>query len=180
MRLDRRLIAHFEWPLALLALAIAAAGVTTIYSASHSPGDAAGSPFAVRQLTWLAAGTAGMLAMLAFDYRRLERHANLIYLGGLIALLAVPLVGRSGGGAQRWLALGPVSIQPSEFVKLALVIALARHLADARPGPLGLREAIVPLALTVVPCAAILAQPDLGTVAVIGIVALTMLVVGGV
>jgi len=180
MRFDRRLITHFEWLLPLLALAVSGIGAMTVYSATYTPGAEGPAPFALRQLTWLAAGCAAMLAVLAFDYRRLEHSGFLIYALLLAAVLAVPVLGRVVSGSRRWLALGPVSIQPSEFMKLGLVIVLAQHFA-ATPGVrLGPREAVLPLVLTALPAAAILAQPDLGTVAVIGLVMLTMLVLGGV
>jgi rod shape determining protein RodA len=180
MRFDRRLITHFEWLLPLLALAICGIGAMTVYSATHGPGAHGPSTLAVRQLTWLAGGVVLMFAALTFDYRRLERSAGLVYLAVLLAVLAVPVVGRIGGGSRRWITLGPVSIQPSEFMKLALVVVLSRYFARTLPGPLGLKHAALPLALTAVPAAAILAQPDLGTVAVLGIIALSLLLLGGV
>jgi rod shape determining protein RodA len=73
-----------------------------------------------------------------------------------------------------------VSIQPSEFMKLALVLVLARYFARTPTARLGLGEAVVPLVLTALPAAAVLAQPDLGTMAILGIVSLTMLLLGGV
>jgi rod shape determining protein RodA len=180
MRFDRRLITHFEWPLPLLALGVCGIGAMTVYSATHGRGAPGPSTLAVRQLTWLAGGMVAMLAALTFDYRRLERNAGLVYLLILLAVLAVPVVGRIGGGSRRWITMGPLSIQPSEFMKLALVLVLARHFARTPVGPLGLRSAIVPLAWTAIPAAAILAQPDLGTVAVLGIIVLSMLLLGGV
>jgi rod shape determining protein RodA len=180
MRFDRRLITHFEWLLPLLALSVAGLGAVTVYSATHVPGTAGLSSLSLRQLTWLAAGCVAMLLALAFDYRRLERSAFAVYLVVLASVLAVPLVGRVAGGSRRWLPLGPVSVQPSEFMKLALVVVLAQYFARTRVAGLGLRETVVPLALTAVPAAAVLAQPDLGTMAILAIVALTMLVMGGV
>jgi len=180
MKFDRRLLTHFEWVLPLLSLAVSALGVMTVYSATHAPGAAGWSPLAVRQLAWLAASVAVMLAVLAFDYRRLDRSAYFIYLLVLLAVLAVPVLGRIGGGSRRWIRVGPASIQPSEFMKLALVLVLARHFSRTPGARLGLRELVVPLVLTAFPAAAILAQPDLGTVAVLGVVSLTMLVLGGV
>src|SRR5438093_6299498 len=117
MRFDRRLISHFEWLLPLLALAVCGLGVMTVYSATHVPGTPGFSPFALRQLTWMGAGCIAMLVAVAFDYRRLERSAFVIYLLVLLAVLAVPVVGRVSGGARRWIALGPFSLQPSEFMK---------------------------------------------------------------
>jgi len=180
VRFDRRLITHFEWPLPLLAIAVSGLGAVTVYSATHTPGAEGPSALAVRQLTWLAAGCVAMLLALTFDYRRLERSAYLLYFVMLVALLAVPLIGRVGGGSRRWITLGPVSLQPSEFMKLVIVIVLARHFARTRPTGLGPREALLPLLLAVVPAALILAQPDLGSAAMLIIVAVTMLMLGGV
>lgn len=180
MRLDRRLITHFEWLFPLLALAICALGELTVYSATHAPGQQGFSPLAGRQLTWLAGGVVGMVAVLLFDYRRVERSAWIVYAVILVLILLVPVVGRVGGGSRRWITLGPVSIQPSEFMKLGLVIVLARWFSRGPGGARGLRDAFVPLVLTAVPGVAVLAQPDLGTVAVMGIVAVTMLMLGGI
>ncbi len=180
MRFDRRLITHFEWLLPLLALGVSGLGAMTVYSATHVPGMHGLSPLALRQLLWLAGGSVAMLAALIFDYRRLERSAFVVYVLVLLAVLAVPVLGRIGGGSRRWIPLGPVSIQPSEFMKLGLVLVLARHFARSYERGLGLGAAVVPMLLTAVPAAAILAQPDLGTVAVLGIVSLTMLMLGGI
>jgi rod shape determining protein RodA len=180
MRFDRRLITHFEWLLPLLALSVSGLGALTVSSATHTPGAQGLSPLAWRQLTWLAAGAVGMLLILTFDYRRLERSSYIVYLIVLLSVLAVPVIGRVAGGSRRWLPLGPVSIQPSEFMKLALVIALARYFARTRPAGLGPREAVLPLVLAGIPAAAILAQPDLGSAGMVVIVAVSMLILGGV
>ena len=180
MKFDRRLLTHFEWLLPLLSLAVSALGVMTVYSATHAPGAEGWSPLAFRQLAWLAASFAVMLGVLLFDYRRLDRSAYFVYLLVLLAVLAVPILGRIGGGSRRWIRVGPASIQPSEFMKLALVLVLSRHFSRTPGARLGLRELVVPLVLTAFPAAAILAQPDLGTVAVLGVVSVTMFVLGGV
>jgi rod shape determining protein RodA len=180
MRFDRRLITNFEWQVPVLALAIAGLGTMTVYSATHDPDLQGPSGLAMRQFTWLAAGCVAMLAALTFDYRRLERSAYLIYILLVLAVLAVPLFGRVGGGSRRWITIGPVSLQPSEFVKIGIVILCARYFSGTPNARLGLRQAALPLALAAVPAAAILAQPDLGSAAILGIVAVTMLVLGGV
>src|SRR5215510_16136034 len=126
MRFDRRLLIHFEWLVPLLAIGVCSLGMLTVYSATYNP-EPGTSALAIRQLVWLCAGIAGMLGMLTFDYRRFERHAYLIYAVVLLLVLLVPLVGQVGGGSRRWLRLGPVTIQPSEFIKLAMVLVCARH-----------------------------------------------------
>jgi rod shape determining protein RodA len=180
MRFDRRLLTHFEWALPLLAIPVCVFGILTVYSASYTPGADSPAPMAMRQLTWFAAGLLVMLGMLSFDYRRLERHAYVIYLVVLLLVLAVPVMGQVGGGSRRWIRLGPVSMQPSEFAKLAMVLVCARHFSLTPPAKLGLREAAVPLLLMMLPAAAILAQPDLGSAALVVLVSITMLVLGGV
>ena len=180
MRFDRRLITHFEWLLPLLALVVSGMGIVTVYSATQTPGMEGPSPLALRQLTWLGGGVVLMLLALAFDYRRLERRAAVVYVLALALVLAVPLFGRVAGGSRRWIALGPLSLQPSELAKLAVVIMLARHFARTPRAQVGFGEAFVPLLLTGIPAAVVLAQPDLGSAAILGVVALTMLVLGGV
>jgi rod shape determining protein RodA len=180
MRFDRRLITHFEWLLPLLALAVCGLGAVTVYSATHTPGREGLSPLALRQLTWIAAGCVAMLASVTFDYRRLERSAPFIYALVLAGVFLVPFIGRVGGGSRRWITLGPVSLQPSEFMKVALVLVLARYLARTGEKRLGLRELALLLLITALPAAVILAQPDLGTMGLLTIVALTMFVLGGV
>jgi rod shape determining protein RodA len=180
MRFDRRLITHFEFLMPLLAVTVTGLGAMTVYSATHVPGQDGLSTLTVRQLTWLGGGCVLMLLALLFDYRRLERSAFVVYCLILVAILAVPLVGRVGGGSRRWITIGPLSLQPSEFMKLGIVLVLARYFARTRGARVGLRDAVLPLVLTAIPAAAVLAQPDLGTAAVIGIVAVTMLVLGGV
>src|SRR2546427_3138425 len=147
MRFDRRLIMHFEWVLPLLALAVCGVGAMTVYSATHVPGQQGFSPLALRQLMWLAGGSIAMLVVLAFDYRRLERSSFFLYFAVLAAVLAVPLIGRIGGGSRRWIPLGPLSIQPSEVIELALVVVLAGHFSrppQARPGD---RAPFLPIAV---------------------------------
>ena len=179
MPIDRRLLRHFEWTLPLLVLVVSVAGVATVYSATYVPGSTGLSGFTWRQLASLALGLAGMVAVLAFDYRRLDRAAVLLYALALGLVLLVPVLGRVGGGSRRWIRIGPLSLQPAELMKLALVVFLARHFARLRDVRPGLREAVVPLVATAVPAVAILVQPDLGSAAVLGLLLLTMLVLGG-
>ena len=180
MAVDRRLLTHFEWLLPLFAMAVCGLGIATVYSATNTPGAEGPSPLAIRQGLWFTGGCIGMILVVAFDYRRLDRYAYLVYGAVIVALVLVPLVGRVAGGSRRWITLGPVSIQPSEFMKLALVITLAHYFARTAAVRLGLRDMILPALLTIPPAILVLVQPDLGSAAMLGFVLISMLVLGGV
>jgi rod shape determining protein RodA len=179
LRIDRRLVAHFDWPLLACALLVIGCGLTTVLSATHTPGHLVSS-LVVRQAMWAGLGICGLLAALSFDYHWLERYGYLLYSLALVLLVLTAVVGSAGGGARRWIAVGPVSIQPSEFAKLALVVALARYLhRQVGEHPLPLRALLVPALLLAPPALLILKQPDLGTVVVLGLTAASVLLVAG-
>ena len=131
---DRRLAYHFDWVLILLTLAVASVGLITIYSATVAVqhGSFTTNPLVIRQAFYAAVGLIGMIAVVFFDYRRLERYAYFVYALALVLLVLVPVMGSVGGGARRWINLGFVSVQPSEMIKIGLVIALARYFHRAR------------------------------------------------
>ncbi len=179
---DRRLAYHFDWLLLALTLTIIGGGLATIFSATEARVHAGftNNPLVMRQAFYAGVGFLGMIAVVLIDYRRLERSAYVLYAATLLLVLAVPLVGTVGGGARRWIDLGPVSIQPSEMIKVSLVIALARYFHRSQAtGDVRLVDAIPAFVLLAVPSALILAQPDLGTVGVIAIVAFSVLFCAG-
>ncbi len=179
---DRRLAYHFDWSLLILTLTILGWGLATIFSATEARVHAGffGNPLVVRQSLYAAAGFLGMIVVILVDYRRLERYAYVVYAAVVMLVLAVPIVGTVGGGARRWISLGPISIQPSEMVKVAVVIAFARYFHRAQStGDVRFVDAIPAFVLLAVPGAFVLAQPDLGTVGVITIVAFSVLFCAG-
>jgi rod shape determining protein RodA len=179
LRIDRRLLAHIDWPLLLCVLLVTSCGMLTVLSATRTH-DQLISGLLVRQLLWAGLGFVGLVAALSFDYHWLERYGYFIYAAAVLLLVATALMGSAGGGARRWIAIGPLSLQTSEFAKLALVIALARYL-HRRVGDrvLAVRTLIVPILLLAVPALLILKQPDLGTVVVLALAAGTVLLVAG-
>jgi len=179
LKIDRRLVLNFDWGLLVATLLVIACGLMTVLSAAHVPGRLFSGLFS-RQLLWAALGLLGLLAAMSFDYHWLERYAYFIYAAAIFLLVLTPILGTSGGGARRWIVLGPATIQPSEFVKLALVVGLARHL-HRRVGehPLDLRSVAVSVLLFAPPAVLILKQPDLGTVVVLGITVAGLLLLAG-
>jgi rod shape determining protein RodA len=117
----------------------------------------------LRQLQLLFASLPILILFAWLDYRRLARHAFLLYGLGLLALVAVFFVGKYSNGARRWFE-GPFGfrVQPSELMKPLLVIALARWL-EFRDAPERLRDFVVPVVLALVPAALVKIEPDLGT-----------------
>jgi rod shape determining protein RodA len=132
-----------------------------------------------RQVVFVLLGTVafGVGSMLAG--RRLRPLIPLAYIGSIILLVAVFPFGRSGGGAQRWIDLGPFDLQPSEVAKVAVILAIALLLSRSAEDRVSGREIVITLALVAVPAVLIFLQPDLGTMLVFGFIAVAMLFVAG-
>lgn len=121
-----------------------------------------------------------IFCMLHFDYKVLGRFANILYGINLVMLLAVMFVGQSALGAQRWIQIGPISLQPSEFSKLIMIVALADML-DKRMGKLNTIRDVIPIFLYVgIPFLLVLKQPDLGTSLVFLAILFGMIYVAGI
>jgi rod shape determining protein RodA len=180
MRFDRRLISHFDWTLLLLILALLGVGVLAVYSATYES-DHRLSPLAIRQASWAALGVGCMFAAFAVDYRRLDRWVYALYLVSIVLLLLVPKLGSFGGGARRWINLGVFSLQPSELAKVTLLLVLARYYHRYAP-PMGyrLRDLIFPATLAAVPAGLVLAEPNLGTTVILGLIFLTLTFASGI
>jgi rod shape determining protein RodA len=172
---DRRLLQCFDWGLLLLTLSIGAAGLVALYSALSAGAVEPEIVLFKKQLIWFGGGLGVMIFCFLFDYKQFERFANVIYLVSVGSLTAVLFFGKYVGGSQRWLSLGPFSIQPSEMAKVAVIIVLARYFAKIiNIEGLALRDLITPVFLTAVPFALVVRQPDLGTAMVIALIAGTM------
>jgi rod shape determining protein RodA len=179
LRIDRRVVAHFDWALLVSTLLVIACGLLTVLSATHTH-DRLLSGLVMRQMVWAGLGLIGLLAALSFDYHLLERYGYFIYAGAVLLLVATAVVGSAGGGARRWISIGPVSLQTSEFAKLALVIGLARYLhRHVGDRTLSLRSLLIPVLLVAPLALLILKQPDLGTVVVLGLTAGAVLLLAG-
>jgi rod shape determining protein RodA len=164
MMFDRRLIECFDWWLLGLTAAIGAIGLALIYSAVNAGDADPHKALVVKQLIWFAAGFVSILLILPFNYRILDRWGGLIYIFSVGLLVAVLIVGKHVAGSQRWLAVGPITIQPSELVKVTVIIILAKFYAKrASFTGFTLRELIAPMLLVLLPFLLIVKQPDLGT-----------------
>ena len=119
--------------------------------------------FVDRQGLFAAVNIAMAAFLMNFDYKMLQGYGNKLYIFNLIMLIAVMLVGQSALGAQRWISIGPISIQPSEFSKIIMIVSLATMLEE-RVGKLNNIHDLLPVAAYVgLPFLLVLKQPDLGT-----------------
>ena len=170
-------IANINWGLVLLLSVTTCVGLLVLYSLS----DGATDTWVVRQAIRFGIGLSVLLVVALIDIRV---WLNLAYVGygvALVLLVAVDVIGHTGMGAQRWIDVGIVTVQPSEIMKVALVLALARYfhehtLEEARR----LRFLLAPAAMVLTPAALVLAQPDLGTAALLLLCGATLCFLAGV
>lgn len=160
-------------------------GVTMVYSASsvasgHDTKIADSQFFFQRQLLFLGVGVVAMVAMAFTDYRKLLRFATSTYVVAALMLVAIFVIGTEINNARRWIRLGPMSFQPSEFAKLAIVIAAASFAAAKANRLASFRDGFIPACILIAPLAGlILVQPDLGTAVFVGAIGLAVLLVAG-
>ena len=170
----RQKLWQIHWLFVLLLVAVAGIGFAMLYSAAGpAAGEGSLDPWASRQMVRFAAGVVIMVAVALTNIRLWLRYSYVIYLVTLVLLAAVEFGGTAGMGAQRWINLGFANLQPSELMKIALVLALARYFhggsADDVRRPLFV---VPPLLMVAAPSALVLRQPDLGT-------ALMLIIAGG-
>lgn len=164
---------HLDLPLLLLLALLCGFGLVTLYSASGSDLD-----YVKRQATFMAVGWVVMLVVAQIDPRTVERWSLFFYVGGVILLLAVLVVGVEAKGAQRWLDIGITRVQPSELMKVALPVYVSAYLGR-RPLPPRFEHVMGAVILILMPPALIGLQPDLGTALVIASTGAIVLLLSG-
>lgn len=171
--------------LLILTLVLVFVGVMMIYSASNviafkKFGE--GSHFLLKQLMWVTLGVGMLFLVSRFHYRHLQRAVIPLTIFSLILLgvVLVPGVGQEINGARRWLRVGSMVFQPSEFAKLSLIIYLAHYLTKGPEKMQGFVCGLLPaLAITGLGVLLILVEPDLGTAVTLALVVVSLLFVGG-
>lgn len=151
---------HMGWGLIFLIVVLACVGFSALYSAAGGNLD----PWASRQMMRFAVGVVGMLIIALIDIKWWFRLSLPIYILGFILLVIVELMGQIGMGAQRWINLGFIQLQPSEFMKIAVVMMLAQYFHTASTEDMrSIRFLIPAVVLIIAPVGLVLLQPDLGT-----------------
>ena len=180
---DRRLILNFDWKILFLTILIAVIGIVEIYSASYSPfpedvGQAGSNllkkdnsnrssesqNYWKKQALWVWAGLIILFLITFLDYHSVVKYGYFFYFFSFLLLVLLIVIGDVRSGSRRWIDVGFFSIQPSEVVKLSIILALTKYFGESRKkDSYGLKELVVPLILVFIPFVLILLQPDLGT-----------------
>ncbi len=175
-----------DWVLLAAVVALVALGTALVWSATSSRADMTGGDpqlFLRKQLVNIAIGAVLFVMVLVVDHRWIRILTPVVYLASIAGLVGVLAVGSTVNGSRSWLQVGGMSIQPSEFAKLAVVIGMALVVAERTEGRWGRRvgslEVVGMLAVAGIPAALILAQPDLGTMLVLSATVFGVLAVAG-
>jgi len=155
---ERRLHFHIDWAMLVAVAALCLLGLAQIYSATGGP-----TSVYITQIYGILLGLVALLVCLTIDYRTLADKSHFVYGGVILLLVYVLFLGVVRGGSRRWIDLGPLNLQPSEFVKATLALVLAKFFADNRRGGLSRSDLLIAGAITAVPLVLIARQPDLGT-----------------
>jgi rod shape determining protein RodA len=158
----RRLLSFrdFDWPLLGMVLLLCIISVLEIYSATLHTKYVG---FHTKQIFWIVGGLAAMFLFAKIDYHKMIDFAPWAYGVCIVSLLAVLAVGHKALGAKRWIKVGPLQFQPSEWVKLVLILMMARYFANLGGRSLTWKDIFKAFALVGVPMLLVLKQPDLGT-----------------
>ncbi|MDA8637841.1 rod shape-determining protein RodA [Rhodospirillales bacterium] len=176
LTLGRKLLS-VHWLLVLLIASVAGVGFAMLYSAAGGNMD----PWAERQMMRFGAGVLIMIVVATIDVRIWLRYAYVLYFVALVLLVGVEVGGYVGMGAQRWISLGVINIQPSELMKIFMVLALARYFHGISVDDIGrISRLIIPIIMVAVPTALILRQPDLGTAIMLAMTAGAVMFLAGV
>ncbi len=182
----------FDWQLLFVTLLIPSLGLGILYSAGYDP-DLKIDLFSLnsiiikshvflKQLLFFGAAFVAMLITMLIPTRFWHRYAYLFYFGALLLLSAVLVYGTISNGSRRWLSLGAFNLQPSELIKVCVILVMARYLSKTPPrhGLYSLTELIVPALIFLLPMLLIFVQPDLGTALSVGAIGGAMVLFMGV
>ncbi len=171
---ENTIFKKLDFSLIIIILLLNIIGLIIVFSATHGPLSKDVAPLFISQIFWLIIGWGVFFVTTIFDYGVIGRVSYFIYILNFAAVILIKFVGSSALGARRWLDLGFFRYQPSETMKLALILVMAKILSSQnhRESGLGFREVLLPIIILIAPSVFIAKQPDLGT-------ALLLLAIGG-
>ncbi|BCB97445.1 rod shape-determining protein RodA [Dissulfurispira thermophila] len=164
VKIDRRLIKNFDWITFSLIMSLAIIGIMTIYSATRPPlGSEEHPDFYLKQILWLFISTGVLFVIVSFDYIWFYRLSYPLYGLGILLLLIVLFIGRTSMGAQRWLSIGPISFQPSEFFRIFFILVFSSYLTNMSRNYVDKISIKNLFLFGILPLILLIKQPDLGT-----------------
>ena len=177
LSIEKRMVPHVPWGLIACVLAIAGLGIWNLASAARPPHATVWTS----QTIYLGVSLFAGLMVCLVDYRWIQRMTLPIYVLNILALIALRFIGHKAKGAESWFVLGPIRVQPAEFMKIGVILMLAKiYHDDFRPNQAayGLVRLWKPVLVMGVPFVLVLVQPDLGTAMMIGLSSLTVILFG--
>jgi rod shape determining protein RodA len=156
------MMVKYDYITLFLVLMLVASGMIAIYSATDATVGSENG-FFVKQLIWAIIGIIALFAVSYISLKFINRISYWLYVISIFLLLLVLVVGRAGQGAERWLVLGPINLQPSEIAKLATIMAVSKYLSDKYADVNKLKFFFISVGLILLPFMLIARQPDLGT-----------------
>lgn len=168
--------AMLDWVLILVTTLLFAMGLISIYSATY---DAGMSEYFTKQLLFGIVGGGVMMAIMFMPERWLFDYAYILYGIAMLLLIAVIVIGKTVYGSKSWLTIGPITFQPSEFGKIATLLAVARSISSRGRDLSNWSDLIMPIILFVIPIGLIMLEPDFGSASVYGVMLLGMMFWGG-
>jgi len=162
---ERTVYSRIDWTLIIVIFCLNFIGLINLYSATHGPNSREVETLFMNQIVWLIVGWSVFFSMTLLDYAFVSRIAWIVYFLNFLAILYVTLFGKVALGAQRWIDFGFFRYQPSETMKLAMIMLLAKILSTRNTfnSGMGFRDLFLPLLILFIPFAFIVEQPDLGT-----------------
>lgn len=176
---DKRLYRDFDKTLLLVTFLIFFIGIISIYSATQAKWLPFGESYVLKQLNWMVIGVILLILVVNISYHRFLDLAYVIYGINIILLILVLLLGHIRLGAQRWFVIGGFTFQPSEFIKLSLILALSSYVGQKRGALSELKDLAIPIILLAIPFTLVILQPDLGTSLILIPIFFSILLVGG-
>lgn len=175
---ERNIFKRLDFNLIIVIFALNLIGLINLYSATHGPSSTDVASLFISQIMWLIVGWVVFLVVTLVDYNFVNRLAIFIYILNLLAIIYVTFFGKVALGAQRWIDLGFFRYQPSETMKLALIMMMAKILANRNPlgNGMGFKELAAPLITLGIPFVFVVEQPDLGTAMMLAAIGGTLLI----
>jgi rod shape determining protein RodA len=180
MIFEKKFLRDFDKTLLFIAFLIFLMSIFVLYSATQAKNLPFGKSYILRQIYWMLIGAILLFAIINISYQRFIDIAYILYGINIILLIFVLILGHTRLGAQRWFSIGAFTFQPSEFIKINLILALANYIGARKESMDSFKSLFVPILLLFMPFVLVLMQPDLGTALILLPVFFSMLLVGGV